>query len=65
MDWIITVWYKIRKYNITTGNETSQQDTLGNCFEADGMSTDDSNNQIQTEHWKCVRSGTGFIGIQF
>jgi hypothetical protein len=40
------VRYKIRKYNITTGSETSQQDTLGNCFEADGMSADDSNNQI-------------------
>jgi len=40
------VRYKIRKYNITTGSETSQQDTLGNCFEADGTSADDSNNQV-------------------
>jgi hypothetical protein len=44
------VQYKIRKYSITTGNGTSQQDTLGNCFEADGMSADDGNNQIPTEH---------------
>jgi len=44
------VRYKIRKDSITTCNETSQQDTLGNCFEADGMSAGDSNNQIPTKH---------------
>jgi len=44
------VRYNIRNNSVTTGNETSQQDTLGNCFEADCMSADDSNNQIPTEH---------------
>ena len=38
------------RYSITTGNETSQQDTPGKSFEADGMSAGDSNNQITTEH---------------